>query len=300
MKKKILILAGGISKERLISLDTGLQVAKELKKNGYKVKISEPDGSLPKNIYQFKPDVIFGLAAMVSRVTCEQAGTLAVATNMTGLQNMIELAKTADAKFVYFSTSEVYGPNLDIMDEITTIPRPNNRYGLTKLLGESLVEHDVKYHSLKACSLRPFMMYDEDEDLGDHRSAMIRFATNLALGKSIEVHEGSARGWFHVSDAVRAVEAAAHHCDEYGIYNIGHPEIHTIAEMAEMIRKELDADPSLVNVVKIPGQMTAVKNPSLSRMQNILGVKPQVSLEEGIKLVCSKIRERIAANPNFS
>ena len=35
MKKKILILAGGISKERSISLDTGLQVAKELEKNGY-------------------------------------------------------------------------------------------------------------------------------------------------------------------------------------------------------------------------------------------------------------------------
>ena len=59
MKKKILILAGGISKERLISLDTGLQVAKELKKNGYKVKISEPDGNLSKNINQFKPNVIF-------------------------------------------------------------------------------------------------------------------------------------------------------------------------------------------------------------------------------------------------
>ena len=59
MKKKILILAGGISKERLISLDTGLQVAKELKKNDYKVKISEPDGNLPKNINQFKPTIIF-------------------------------------------------------------------------------------------------------------------------------------------------------------------------------------------------------------------------------------------------
>ena len=59
MKKNILILAGGISKERLISLDTGLQVAKELKKNGYKVKISEPDASLSKNINQFKPNVIF-------------------------------------------------------------------------------------------------------------------------------------------------------------------------------------------------------------------------------------------------
>ena len=59
MKKKVLILSGGISKERLISLDTGLQVAKELKKNGYKIKISEPDNNLKKNIQNFKPDVIF-------------------------------------------------------------------------------------------------------------------------------------------------------------------------------------------------------------------------------------------------
>ena len=59
MKKKVLILSGGISKERLISLDTGLQVAKELKINGYKVKISEPDNNLEKNIKNFKPNVIF-------------------------------------------------------------------------------------------------------------------------------------------------------------------------------------------------------------------------------------------------
>ena len=59
MKKKVLLLSGGISKERLISLDTGLQVAKELKKNGYKVKISEPNDELEKNIINFKPSVIF-------------------------------------------------------------------------------------------------------------------------------------------------------------------------------------------------------------------------------------------------
>ena len=52
-------MSGGISKERLISLDTGYQVAKELKKNSYKVKISEPDHNLEKNIKIFKPDVIF-------------------------------------------------------------------------------------------------------------------------------------------------------------------------------------------------------------------------------------------------
>jgi D-alanine-D-alanine ligase len=59
LKKKILILAGGISKERSISLDTGLQVAKELKKYNYKVKISEPNGNLSKNINKFKPNIIF-------------------------------------------------------------------------------------------------------------------------------------------------------------------------------------------------------------------------------------------------
>ena len=59
MKKKVLIISGGISKERLISLDTGNQVFKELKKNGYRVKISEPDNYLEKNIKIFKPNVIF-------------------------------------------------------------------------------------------------------------------------------------------------------------------------------------------------------------------------------------------------
>jgi len=59
LKKKVLILSGGISKERLISLDTGNQVFKELKKNGYRVKISEPDNNLEKNINIFKPNVIF-------------------------------------------------------------------------------------------------------------------------------------------------------------------------------------------------------------------------------------------------
>ena len=59
MKKKILIISGGISKERVISLETGKQVAKELARNGYKVKISEPDFKLLNIIKLFKPNIIF-------------------------------------------------------------------------------------------------------------------------------------------------------------------------------------------------------------------------------------------------
>ncbi len=59
MKKKILIISGGISKERTISLDTGRQVSKELKKNGYLTKIVEPDHNLIKAIDSYKPKIIF-------------------------------------------------------------------------------------------------------------------------------------------------------------------------------------------------------------------------------------------------
>ena len=59
MKRKILIISGGISKERIISLDTGKQVAKELKKNGYSVKITEPNNELLEVIKSFSPNIIF-------------------------------------------------------------------------------------------------------------------------------------------------------------------------------------------------------------------------------------------------
>ena len=59
MNKKILIISGGISKERVISLNTGRQVAKELIKNNYRVKVTEPNYKLFQVIKSFKPKIIF-------------------------------------------------------------------------------------------------------------------------------------------------------------------------------------------------------------------------------------------------
>ena len=59
MKKRILIISGGISKERVISLDTGKQVGKELSKNNYNVKITEPNFQLLNVIKKFRPNIIF-------------------------------------------------------------------------------------------------------------------------------------------------------------------------------------------------------------------------------------------------
>ena len=254
--------------------------------------INHPVDLLP--AFDWQPNVVFLLSAMVSRVTCEQASSLAVGTNLGGVNNVLQLAKRGGARVVFFSTSEVYGPECDPMDEGVSNPRPNNRYGLTKLLGEQLVEYEARTHGLEAVVLRPFMVYDENEDLGDHRSAMIRFCTELAQGRPIEVHRGAARGWLHISDAVGAIEAAAS-LREYAVINIGHPDIVPIEDLAEMIRRELGASKALVQIRDLPERMTLVKRPSLTRMHDLLGIVPTVSLNDGVRLVCRRVQERLRA-----
>jgi len=274
--------------------DSGYEVLESDLRPGWRpdylmADINHPIDLLP--AFDWGPEVVFILSAMVSRVTCEQASGLAIATNLAGINNILQLCKRVGARAVFFSTSEVYGPDCEVMDEATTRPQPNNRYGLSKLLGEQLVEYEARTYSLRAVSLRPFMIYDEKEDWGDHRSAMIRFATNLVQGRPIEVHEGAARGWMHVSDAVRAVEAATR-VDEYSVINVGHPEVVGVDALAQRIAAELGASPDLIRVKSLPGRMTLVKRPSLERQARILGVTPRVSFEEGVRRVCREVQER--------
>jgi len=289
--------------------NVGAPLVRHLRANGYDVlesdikpgwrdrfvmaDINHPVDLLP--AFDWGPDVVFLLSAIVSRVTCEQASSVAIATNLGGVNNVLALCKRVGARLVFFSTSEVYGNDCEAMDEAASVPRPNNRYGLSKLLGEQLVEYEVRTHGLRAVSLRPFMIYDESEDLGDHRSAMIRFTSELAMGRPIEVHRGAARSWLHISDAVRAIERAAH-VDQYAVINIGHPDVTPMEDLAEKIRRELGAAPDLVEVRDLPPRMTLVKRPTLERQRTLLGVTPAVGLDEGIARVCRGVRERLRAS----
>ena len=258
--------------------------------------INHPIDLLP--AFDSRPDVVFLLSAMVSRMTCEQASSLAIATNIAGTNNILQLCLRTNAKLVFVSTSEVYGPDCDVMDEKMVDTAPNNRYGLSKLIGEKLVEYEVKNAGLKAVVLRPFMMYDEEEKFGNHRSAMVRFAGNLALNCPIYVHRGGERSWLHARDAVRAIEASAF-VDEHQVINIGHPDFTTVEKLAEMIRLELDAPKKLIRLTNLPERMTLRKRPLLERQQQVLGIEPSISLEEGVERVCRRVSERIAAGEEW-
>ena len=240
-------------------------------------------GDLLKVFMDFKPEVTILLAAMVSRVTCEASPVLAVDTNLSGLNNVIQLCKAFDSKLVYFSTSEVYGNIGGKLSEDRDC-KPNNLYGLTKYLGEKLVRYELN----NALIVRPFMFYDEDETRGDHRSAMIRFAYHLSRGEKITVHKGSKRSWMHISDGVRMIESLIHLKEAYTV-NIGSPELISTEDLAGKICTYFGLRyEDYVNEYDLPSKMTLEKIPDIALQTELTGLIPEVNLDEGIKRVCDK------------
>lgn len=246
-------------------------------------------GDLYEAFSAFDPDVCIHLAAMVSRVTCEQSAFLTIDTNLSGLNNVIQVCKAFNTKLMYFSTSEVYGNIGGYLSEDRT-PEPNNRYGLTKYLGEKLVEYEVK-NGLKAIIVRPFMFYDERETKGEHRSAMIRFAENLSLRRKITVHKGSLRSWLHMNDAVKYIEKLIH-VDRFEIINIGTSEIILTENLAKMMCDYLKLEYSqFVYELPLPDKMTLEKYPDIRKLIALTGLEPEVSLQEGIKKVLESVNK---------
>ena len=285
--------------------NVGKKLVKKLKQKNYKVIESDIIPGWSKNYYMAdinnpvdllnafnnKPNIVFLLSAMVSRVTCEQAKSLTINTNLAGMNNVVQLCKKFNSKLVFFSTSEIYGPTLKEMNENEKLPNPNNFYGLSKLLGEQIIDYEVKNFGLKAVILRPFMIYDEDEVIGDHRSAMIRFAYNLLKNKSIEVHKNSSRGWLHISDAVEIIERAGR-LNKFEIINIGNPDIVSTLDIARKICSYLNKPLNKIVIKKLPKRMTLSKNPNLTKQTKLLKYKPKININKGIEMVCSKIISR--------
>jgi len=240
-------------------------------------------GDLLKVFFDFKPEIIILLAAMVSRVTCECSPHLAVDTNLSGLNNVIQLCKAFDSKLVYFSTSEVYGNIGGLLSEDRKC-EPNNLYGLTKYLGEKLVQYELKDYLI----IRPFMFYDEDETRGDHRSAMIRFCYHLSHKEKITVHKGSKRSWMHILDGVRIIESLIH-LKESLIVNIGSPELIKTEYLALSICDYFGLEyKDFIIEETLPEKMTLEKIPDIGRQTELTGLIPEITITEGIKRVCDK------------
>jgi nucleoside-diphosphate-sugar epimerase len=263
--------------------------------NKYEVDYLQTDIVHPNDLYPLvlkeKPDVIYNLAAMVSRVTCELSPHMTIDRNLGGTNNILQLAKIVGAKIIIFSTSEVYGNQGGLQSEEITSLKPNNRYALSKLLCEQLTMYEVEYYGLKAVIIRPFMFYHEEEDNGSHRSAMIRFAHDLYFRKKIELHKGGKRSWLYMDDAVVALERCMH-LDSFSIINIAHPDVIETETLARMFCDIYGRDYNeYVQEVTLPPQMTLEKIPDVSRQRELLKFEPKINIEEGVKKVADRVKD---------
>lgn len=242
-------------------------------------------------ITKFNPDIVFHLAAMVSRITCEKSISMATSINMTGTCNIIQLCRRLNAKLINFSTSEVYG-NQDVLLEESIQLKPNNIYGTTKFWAEQLVEYAGTHFGLNYINVRPFMMYSELENMGENRSAMIRFAESVIKKIPFEVHKGAQRSWLHMSDAVAIYEKLMH-VEGNHLVNIGNSEFLDIEEMANFMCKYTDNDKSLYSVRELPNKMTLKKVASFSKLNSLIDYTPKITQQEGMIRVIERVKKNL-------
>ncbi len=235
----------------------------------------------------FRPDVCYHLAAKVSRVTCEKSPSLAVKTNVMGANNVIQLCRFYKVRLIYFSTSEVYGDISGLHTEDREL-KPNNIYGLSKLMGEQLVRYNLTC-GLEAVIVRPFMLYHESERTGEHHSALIRFCDGLIRRQKITVHLGTSRSWMYIDDAIQIFEMLLHIRGNYTL-NVGNPDVYGIDELARMICDKLGINyDDYVTEVPMPGRTSLTKEPDLQKQLAFTGFNKFTSLSTGLDRVIKKM-----------
>jgi nucleoside-diphosphate-sugar epimerase len=193
---------------------------------------------------------------------------------------------------INFSTSDVYGNAGGILRESDQPLYQNNRYGLTKYLAEQIVEYEAYNNGLKAVTLRPFMLYSENETKAHYRSAMIRFAMDLVEGKGVTVYEYTWRSWLHIDDAVVAFANAAElDCPYYDIINIGHSESISALDLVKRMLMILGKSEDLITEKKLPKTIAGYKRPGLEKQKGLLGFEPKVELQDGVERLIQNLLE---------
>lgn len=241
-----------------------------------------------------RPDVVFHLAAEVGRLMADNCPMLSIQSNCIGTYNIIKYCLEYDCRLVYASSSEVYGDLFDkgwqpngqprtpfMVHEGNAIHKAQQGiYGLTKWMGEELVDLYTRMHDLNAVTVRYFMCYGNEISTG-YRSALCEFIDKALRGKDIVAHQGAKRSWCHVDDIVNGTILAGE-SDLVGTVNIGKNEPISMSLLASKIR---DMTNSSSNIFIEPPveNVYLIKAASFEKANKILDFDAKISIEEGLK-----------------
>jgi UDP-glucose 4-epimerase len=183
-------------------------------------------------------------------------------------------------RFVYASSSSVYGDDVRLPMREDALPQPVSPYGVTKLAAEQLAYLYFANHQLPTVSLRYFTVYGPRQrpDMGVHR-----FLRAVHEGKPITVYgDGEqTRDFTFVSDAVAATVAAGLQGRPGGVYNVGGGSRVTLNQVLELIGRVSGRPIAIRRESAQKGDMRhTYADTTLARQE--LGFAPRVSLERGL------------------
>ena len=201
--------------------------------------------------------------------------------NIQATQRLLEaIARMPIQKYVYSSSSSVYGNNVPLPMREDTYLQPLSPYGVTKLAGEHLGNLYFANYGVQTVSLRYFTVYGPRQrpDM-----AFQRFLTAARDGTPITVYgDGEqTRDFTFVSDIVEANVAAAAKGRPGSVYNIGGGSRVTLKHVLELIRAVTGKTVAIQREPEQKGDMRHTYADT-SRARADLGYAPTVGLEEGL------------------
>ncbi|MEA2639921.1 MAG: UDP-glucuronate decarboxylase [Chloroflexota bacterium] len=250
-------------------------------------------------------DLIFHFASPASPNPASPKSYLAhpVATalaNSQGSYQLLEIARRHGARYLFASTSEIYGEPLEHPQRETYFGNVNPHgirscYDESKRFGEAIAMTYHREFQVDVRLIRIFNTYGPRCDPADGR-VIPNFVSQALTGDPITVYGDGAqtRSLCYVSDLVEGIWRMITSERTGGdVVNLGNPEEHTILEYARLIRDLCDSGSEVVFRELRTADDPSRRQPDITKARELLGWEPQVLLREGLKQTIAWYREHL-------
>ncbi|MBU2536721.1 MAG: UDP-glucuronic acid decarboxylase family protein [Chloroflexota bacterium] len=232
-------------------------------------------------------DYVFHLASPASPPEYQRLPLETMKASSLGTLNVLEMAKEKQAKFLLASTSEVYGDPLEhpqkeeYWGNVNPVG-PRSMYDESKRFAEALTMTYHRQFHLDTKIARIFNTYGPRMKKEDGR-AVPTFITQALQGKPLTVFgDGTqTRSFCYISDLVEGIYKLA--LSEINTpINLGNPDEITILALARQIL-ELTGSESDIQNRSLPEGEPKIRQPDISKAQELLQWQPSISLHDGLK-----------------
>tara|TARA_A100000164_G_C21909895_1_gene775084 strand:+ start:1122 stop:2162 length:1041 start_codon:yes stop_codon:yes gene_type:complete len=219
--------------------------------------------------------------------------TLDVAIN--GTRNCLEIAKKNNAKFIFFSSSEIYGdpdrlnvPTKESYRGNVSSIGPRACYDESKRLGESLCYIYNTYYSLHTNIIRPFNVYGPGMGQKDYR-IFPNFISNILNNKKLNIYGSGkqTRTYCYITDAIEGFLRVACYGKSGEAYNIGNnkPEVSVrdIYKILKKIHNKKIKAKFMPHPKSYPNDEPQRRCPNINKAKKDLKYKSKVELEIGLQ-----------------